>query len=80
MSSKFWVTKNWNARQPKKHPGTKPEPKPEPTVKDITIPAVLEAAKETDIKVWFAYNTDFNRMNVAFHEPRVVESEEGVEL
>jgi hypothetical protein len=48
--------------------------------KEVTLADVLEAAKETDIKVWFAYNTDFNRMNVAFHEPRVVESEEGVEL
>lgn len=48
--------------------------------KEVTLADVLEAAKETNIKVWFAYNIDFNRMNVAFHEPRIIENEEAVEL
>ena len=48
--------------------------------KEVTLADVLEAAKETNIKVWFAYNIDFNRMNVAFHEPRIIEDEEAVEL
>lgn len=47
---------------------------------EVTLADVLTAAQETSIKVWFAYNSDFNRMNVAFHEPRIESDEEAVEL
>lgn len=48
--------------------------------KEVTLAEVLKAAQKTTIKVWFAYNSDFNRMNVALHEPRIVEDEEAVDL
>lgn len=47
----------------------------------VTLGAMLEKAKTNTIKVWFSFNNDLGRMNVALHEskPRVV-SEEAVEL
>lgn len=40
---------------------------------EVTLEDMLIKAETTTIKVWFAYNQDLGRMNVAFHEPRVQE-------
>lgn len=42
---------------------------------EITLGELLELAKTNKIKVWFTYNTDLQRMNVAFHEAKVVTEE-----
>lgn len=48
---------------------------------ETTLEDMLVKAETTPIKVWFSYNYDYGRMNVAFHEPRVQEeSEAPVEL
>lgn len=41
-----------------------------PTTEETTLGEVLQGAKETPINVWFSYNNDLGRMNVAFHEPK----------
>lgn len=45
---------------------------------EVTLEEMLTKATTTSIKVWFAYNQDLGRMNVAFHESRT--QEEAVEL
>lgn len=39
-----------------------------------TLGEALKKAKK--LNVWFSWNKDYNRMNVALHEPVVVEDEE----
>lgn len=46
---------------------------------ETTLGEVLKLAAKTPIKVWFSYNQDLGRMNVAFHETKS-KSEEAVEL
>ena len=49
--------------------------------KETTLEDMLVKAETTPIKVWFSYNYDYGRMNVAFHEPSIQkESEAPVEL
>lgn len=49
---------------------------------EVTLGEVLDIAKTTEFKVWFAYNPQYGRMNVALHAPRVFTevTEEAVEL
>lgn len=47
---------------------------------EITLEDLLNLAKTTPIKVWFSYNNEFNRMNVAFHEAKPVVEEDAVDL
>lgn len=47
---------------------------------EVTLEEVLTTAKETSISVWFTYNQDLGRMNVAFHETKVQIQEDAVEL
>lgn len=47
---------------------------------EVTLEEVLTKAKTTPIKVYFSYNTDLGKMNVAFHESRSAVKEEPVEL
>lgn len=44
-----------------------------------TLADVLDAAKTTPIDVYFTYNADLGRMNVAFHESKLA-TEEAVDL
>lgn len=49
----------------------------------LSLIEVLDLAKETPISIWFSYNSEFNTMNVAFHESQPTEEIvdlEGVEL
>jgi hypothetical protein len=46
----------------------------------VNLTTLLNLAKTKEFNVWFNYNFDYNKMNVAFHEPRIVEDEEAVEL
>ena len=36
----------------------------------------LSKFKDTKLKVWFSYNSEYNRMNVALHESKVSEDED----
>ena len=45
---------------------------------EVTLEEMLTKATTTPIKVWFTYNQDLGRMNVAFHESKT--QEEAVEL
>lgn len=47
---------------------------------EVTLGEVLDIAKTTEFKVWFAYNPQYGRMNVALHAPRVETQEDSVEL
>lgn len=47
---------------------------------EITLGEVLKLAQTTPIKVWFTYNTDLGRMNVAFHESKTVAQEEALDI
>ena len=42
---------------------------------ETTLGAMLEKATKTPFKVWFSYNQDYNRMNVALHYSEVVTEE-----
>lgn len=46
----------------------------------VTLEDMLVKGETTKFNVWFSYNTDYGRMNVAFHEPVSVTEEEAVEL
>lgn len=46
----------------------------------LDLVALLEAAKETPIGIVFSYNQDLGRMNLAFRDLKVQESEAPVEL
>lgn len=46
---------------------------------EVTLAEMLEYAKKNQITVWFSYNQDIGRMNVAFHESKTV-IEDAVEL
>lgn len=48
--------------------------------KEVTLETVLNKAKKSPIKVYFSYNTDLGKMNVAFHESRTTSKEEPAEL
>jgi hypothetical protein len=43
---------------------------------DTTVEGLLDMARETTINVWFSYNQEYGRMNVAFHEPYVADEDE----
>lgn len=44
----------------------------------VTLEQLLQEGTTTPIKIWFKYNENIGRMNVAFHEART--QEEAVEL
>lgn len=46
----------------------------------VTLEDMLVKGETTKFNVWFSYNQDYGRMNVAFHEPVSVTEEEAVEL
>lgn len=48
----------------------------EQTNNKVSLTALLNLAKTREFNVWFNYNFDYNRMNVAFHESRTVEIED----
>ena len=46
---------------------------------ETTLGEMLDKATKTPFRVWFSYNSDYNRMNVALHHSEVV-SEEAPDL
>ena len=46
---------------------------------ETTLGEMLEKATKTPFKVWFSYNEDYGRMNVALHHSEVI-SEEALDL
>lgn len=43
---------------------------------ETTVEELLDLAQENEINVWFSYNQEYGRMNVAFHEPYVADEED----
>lgn len=53
----------------------------EQTDSKVNLSTLLNLAKTKEFNVWFTYNFDYNKMNVAFHESGIVEEdEEAVDL
>jgi hypothetical protein len=48
--------------------------------KTVTLADMLKLATKKSINVWFSWNPDIQKMNVALHEPSVSKSEEAVDL
>lgn len=46
----------------------------------VTLEDMLVKGETTKFNVWFSYNTDYGRLDVAFYEPLSVTGEEAVEL
>lgn len=46
----------------------------------VTLGDMLTKAQTTPINVWFNYNQDIGRMNVALHEPKVLVQEEEIQI
>lgn len=50
---------------------------------ECTLEDVLTEAMDKDINIWFTYNSEYNRMNVAFHESKSreeIDSEEDMDI
>lgn len=43
---------------------------------ETTVEELLDLAQEKTITVWFSYNQEYGRMNVAFHEPYMADEDE----
>lgn len=46
------------------------------TSKQLELVDLLDMMKESKINMYFNWNSEYNRLNCAFHEPIVVESED----